>query len=369
MLNEFQEFQQYVMPMEFLTEPSTRRLKYATLSKGPLSGLERAMTTIARWFIFKDNDTINNFDEDSVKEALKAWCGFEHNSNIAGIELLNGWFNRYIRQLFLKEALEDCNAKLNSVLGAISTNNILTDILKNISADDTIMALTESKKLLEDAEKEIKQTVTEKIIKNDLAKIKHVISILNALENKSRQFNKSVYSSNCMVKNDYKAITYERIIANAFHFGKLEQFYLLCDTYPFELELIRKQTKTKTKIKDSDQDLILKATALYLLQKQYSDQEYVYFNQADLANWLLKKADPDKFELNKYWLIAPDEPLFDTITINGNITKLKIHPKWTEKFKIVRSCDIDKPENQGRIFYSDPGCSDFLQCNEKYKEL
>ena len=369
MLNELQEFQQYIMPIESLAEPATRRLKYATLSKGPLSGLERAMTTIARWFIFKNNDTVNNFDEDSAKEALKAWCGFEHNSDIAGIEPLNGWFNRYIRQLLLKEALEDCNGKLNSISGDTSTNNKLADILQNISADDTVMALTESKKLLEEAEKEIKQTVTEKLIKNDLARIKHVINILNALENKNSQFNKSIFSSNYMIKNDYKAITYERIIANAFHLGKLEQFYLLCNTHPFDPELIRKNTKTKTKIKDSDQDLILKTTALYLLQKQHSDQEYVYFNQADLANWLLKKADPDKFELNKYRLIAPDEPLFDTITINGNITKLRIHPKWIEKFKIVRSCDIDNPENQGRIFYSDPGCGDFLHCNERYNEL
>ena len=38
-------------------------------------------------------------------------------------------------------------------------------------------------------------------------------------------------------------------------------------------------------------------------------------------------------------------------------------------FKIVEASDIDKPENRGLIFYSDPGCSEYLRYNEKYQEL
>ena len=117
---------------------------------------------------------------------------------------------------------------------------------------------------------------------------------------------------------------------------------------------------------DSDKDLILRITALYLLQKLNTDQEYVYFNQTDLANWLLKKADPDKFELKKYKLTTDDESIFNIVTVNGNVTKLKIHPKWTEMFKLVEADDIDKPENRGLIFYSDPGCGYYLQRNHRY---
>lgn len=371
MLNELREFQEYVMPMDVFTNPATRRLKYVTFIKRPLSGLERALTIIARWYIYKDGKTKNDFNETVVKELLNAWCGFEHEEDIPETSLVNGWLNRYIRQVFLKEAIRDYNAKLESLATDVTGKYELTDILQNISPDGDVTTLTESRKNLEDTMKDLSATEIVKLFTNEQSKIVHTIKTLETLEAKVNSFNSSIFSTHYLTKNDFKAIKYERIIANAFHLGKLKQFYLLCDSDPFENELVTKHTNTRstTDMSDSDKDLLLRITALYLLQKQNTDQNEVYFNQTDLANWLYEKADPKNFELKKYRLTTSGEPLFNTISVTNNVTKLKIHKNWIEHFKIVESCDIDKPENRGLIFYSDPGCSEYLRYNEKYQEF
>lgn len=308
MLNEIREYEQYTAPLDTLKEPAARRLKYLTLIKSHLGGLERAMTIIARWFIFKDNDTVENFNEATIIEILKAWCGFQSKNDISEAEHLKDWLPKYIRQVLLGEALQ----------------------------------------------------------KQETNRIKLINTWLEKLNNRNKEFSKSMYPDNFKSENSYKAITYERIIANAFLEGKLEMYYLLCETDPLESECIRKNTTTNVKMKEPDYDLLLKATAYYLLQKRDNGQEYAFFNQSDFANWLLVKADPKNFELEKYLLTATGEPLFSKTTIGHNTTKIKIHPKWMEKFRLVKAADIDNPENRGRIFYSDPGCSNFLQRNVNY---
>ena len=308
MLNEIREYEQYTAHLNTLREPAARRLKYVTLIKNHLGGLERAMTIIARRFIFKDKETAEHFNEAAVIEILKAWCGFRNESDMSETEHLNAWLPNYIRQVLLEEAQQE----------------------------------------------------------QDLNRVRLINSWIEKLNNKNKEFSKSMYPDSFISENSYKAITYERIIANAFHEGKLEMYYLLCETDPLATGCIRKNTTTNVKMKDSDYDLLLKATAYHLLQKKDNEQEYAFFNQSDLANWLLVKADPKKFELEKYILTATSEPLFSKTTIGHNATKIKIHPKWMEKFRLVKADDIDNPENRGRIFYSDPGCGDFLQRNVKY---
>ena len=366
MLNELKEFEQYTMGVDAFKNPADRRLKYGTFVKKPLSGLERAMTIIARWYIFKNDNAVQNFNEDDVKEVLKAWCGFEIKKDVLGDSPVNGWLNRYIRCLFLQEALCVFNKKIDSLPLDTSGRTELMEALKEININDDAGKLCDNNVILEQTVKNLFDPEIAKAIKNNLSEIKLIVNLLDKLNNKNKYFSRSVYSIDYKKDNDYKAITYERIIANAFHLGKLKQYYLLCITDPFEKDFIKKQTKTKTKMLDSDKDLILRITALYLLQKLNTVQEYVYFNQTDLANWLLKKADPDKFELKKYKFTTVDEPIFNIVTINGNVTKLKIHSKWVEMFKLVEADDIDKPENRGLIFYSDEGSGYYLQRNHRY---
>ena len=95
MLNEIKEYEQYtILP----ATPKESRLACVNFLKKTkdsvsLSGLERAMTTIARYYLFN-----LNLDETSVEEVLKAWCGFNHNENIAEISRdINGWLKRLIQ--------------------------------------------------------------------------------------------------------------------------------------------------------------------------------------------------------------------------------------------------------------------------------
>ena len=192
-------------------------------------------------------------------------------------------------------------------------------------------------------------------------------------------------------------ITLDRILANAFAMGKLEQYYLVCDCNPFEENIVKKNTtksNAKGKKKDgetykdhllspinSDKDLILKITAYYLLQKRYTEQDYVVFNKTDMANWMWKKGKTDNIKPNIYGFcvasknesssakISEEElrakllPMFDTITIGEDkekgkkgtpITKIKAHPKWVKQFRLVKYSDIGKSEKKA-LWLSD-GC-------------
>ena len=77
LLNEIGEYEQYTLSIEELLSCKNRRLERYNLIKNALSGLERAMTIIARHFIF---GTSVGFNEFELREILKAWCGFKHEA-------------------------------------------------------------------------------------------------------------------------------------------------------------------------------------------------------------------------------------------------------------------------------------------------
>ena len=380
MLNEIKEFEQYSMPIDAFLEPAERRLKYTFLISKKFSGLERAMVTIARWYIFKDDDTGKSFNENDVIEVLKTWCGFKTQKDIPGTEFLKGWLNLYIRNVFLAEKVQECKSKLASSKNDLTDLNKLAGLIQTISLTDSVETLTNTQAQIEAAIKNLKKTNLE-IDNSIIEKVNSIlftITALENLENRKKTFAKSLYADSYQIANripnTIKIITYERIIANALLKGKLEQYYMLCDIDPFKTNMIRKNKNPNLKMKESDKDLVLRITALYLLQKAETVQDYVLFNQIDLANWLLKKANPQKFELEKYKINDYSEPLFRISTPNssvdgdkiGNTTKIKVHPEWVKRFKIIKAQDLDKPENQGQIFFSDPGCGDYLQQNVKY---
>ena len=120
------------------------------------------------------------------------------------------------------------------------------------------------------------------------------------------------------------------------------------------------------KDKDSHQharDLVLKITASYLLQKKYTEEEQVYFNQVDLTNWLvLEKANVGSSGLNvfRYGKDPEPVPLFNLTTISNNVTKLKVHPEWIKNFWLVRAEEI-KNLKPGLIYYIDQGAGEYLK--------
>ena len=67
MLNELLEFEQYTY--DLTAEMPVIRLKHKTICNS-LSGTARAMTIIARWSYYNQNNSIAQ-----VKNDLQAWCG------------------------------------------------------------------------------------------------------------------------------------------------------------------------------------------------------------------------------------------------------------------------------------------------------
>ena len=371
MLNENKEFEQYSFNLDAPINKGNCRLKYATLTQS-LSGRERAMIIVARWYIFENEPERKAFNEDDVKSFLASWCGFNDDSNNVEYKHLDKWFIRYIRNAFLKGCLEEC------IVEYTTKNHMKTEVyklLKTISADDEIG-------VLERKCNEIEHQIGEFEKNSNLAKLNKVKECLSYVYSNSPKSPKNIFSNTMFPKepktdNDFKNTYYDRIIANALHSGRLEQYYLVCDIDPFKNNNIvakaRNNGTATPKLLPNDKDLLLKITAYYLLQKKnlIHGQEFVLFNKTDLINWLVA-SDPklDNDNLKKYILFNTLDTLIITksLTVDKNkkpnITKLKLHSDWVKHFKIVKSYDIDKLENRGLIIYSDLGSGFLLEAGK-----
>lgn len=375
MLNEIKEFEQYTFQLNSVFDKKDCRLKYATLFPF-FSGLERALTIIARWYIFKDGKERNDFNEENTKEILKAWCGFNPEVSLPEITLLKDWLPWYIKNAFLKDKLQVSKDTMGAIIGKNEENKILS-LLKGMVFDASDTELFEKLKEIDKIEKKL---VDDSLIKNNdgLKGVKKIIQGLETLKNKKFDVNMFSLSYQYLADlNNYKKITYDRIIANALNIGRLEQYYLVCKIDPFKEKLISKVTgkRTTKTLNDTDKDILLKITASYLLRRKRTTQHFLEFNIVDLENWL-PLLDPklDNKKLGKYKFGESLETLFlfDIVGPSidkgnnenqkkvGNVTKISIHPEWIRLFKVVAAQNLDNIENTGSIFYSDLGSAHYL---------
>ena len=403
MLNEILEFEQYTK------KPVTEgkgRLKYVTLLKEKLAGIERAMTVIARHYIFdgQPGNEFNEEKEEKVREILKAWCGF----NSTAVVDEKDWLKNYIKEVFLEAAVKRCKETIKNatieegerkkMLDLLNIDNLLADIPLFKSEEKTekddapgitntnnnknkrisIRNVEELKRLLKNYAELNKNT------SNDINMIHFAIQALYFLSFKNQAFShKLFYPETTKTDNDLKAITYERIIANALELGELKNYCLVCEKDLFEEGLVSKKTPKKQnttpihpedgskKDKDSHKharDLILKITASYLLQKKYTEQEHVYFNQADIKNWLvLEKVEIGSKALSvfRFGKEKDPTPIFTVTTIANNVTKIKAHPEWIKNFWLVEAKNVNNLM-PGRIYYEDQGANEcFKRCVAK----
>ena len=205
-----------------------------------------------------------------------------------------------------------------------------------------------------------------KRVKENTEKFKNLLQILDKLPQKNKNYSRNVFDEfKSNDKNNFRAITYDRIIANALLEGKLRCYYLTCDEELFETEKIRKDGK---KLSAKDKDTVLKMTAEYLLQRRNSEQEFIVLNQANMMNWFAGEK-PDYFSKNSkksgkipiegYVLAETKEKLFEFNKIEGiNSTKLKLHPELAKHFRLIEDGTDVK---WWRIFFSDNGTSDLLK--------
>lgn len=280
MLNEIGEFEQY-------TAPCGKRLKYGTLIKGNFSGLERAMTIIARRVIFGLNDEPRRTVEEA-RDCLKIWLGFKTDENPL---VPTGWLPAYIGNLTPQ------TAKINDRL--------------------------------------------------------------EELPKKDATFDRSVFR---LTEKEFRAITYDRVIANALILGKLRRYYLVCN---FKADDdVFKSSGILSKRKKS-RDLVLKLTAFYLLQRRLNDQEWVPFNQMNFMNWLTSATKPENWKLDEFTFRV--KPLFERISVTSlKVVKLKVNPIWLENFSLAEESKL--PENFGGIFFSDTAAVAPLAENRRYQQ-
>lgn len=396
MLDEKREYKQYTDKMSNFSGKNilNRRLKYLSLIKKDFSGIARALTIIARYVMFDDKSAGKpavgvqvqadadhkeqvdegkiDFDMNRVQAVLHAWMGFDYKSNEdykKFVEYIDGlgidhWLEKYIRDIFLNEALEKCRDDLTEdLICAIENAKIDNKGLLNIRAQ------------LQELEKEHND---EKELKTGLNQAKYIIKAIYDLRMGfkyagAHMFVPEYKSINTYTQgNSYREINFEKIIANAYSLGSLKTYLLVCNKAEF-WSLIGRYTKENPNhgktLLDSDKELILKLTAAFILQKQYEnlqkqygtqeqkymvEQEYMAINQMDLANWLETKANPQKFELEKYCFRDKDDekgaPLFASIKVNDNVKKLWIAPSWVSMFRLeTKEQDIKK----GEIFFAD----------------
>lgn len=338
MLNEIGEYEQYTLSPEKLLACKNRRLKHCNI-KNNFSGLERVMTIIARHFIF---DTPVGLNEVELREILKAWCGFNHEAKTPLPEHFDGWLNNYIKCVLAFESARDC-LKYES----IPTNLKIVD--RNFDVKEFLAALENFKFNNDDVPKRIKENT---------GKIKNLLKALDELPKKNITFSKNVFGNfNAKGDNPFRAITYDRIIANALLAGKLRCYRLACDEELFKTEIIFKDGK---KLSAKDKDIILKMTAEYLLQRRNRNQEFIVTNNANMMNWLAGEK-PDCSKRESYAFAGTKEKLFEIIKIEGiNAIKVKLHPEWARHFRLIED-GIDA--KWGRIFFSDNGSSEFLKEN------
>ena len=354
MLDEVREYGLYTIEPPRNLKKEQCRLKFANLIKKDFGGLVRAMTIIARQYIFSGGKDREDFDEENVRERLASWC--------------DGWLNQYIRHTFLAQDLDSLSNRVK--------DGTLLDLLHGMEPDceiDRLMAARDD--FLNRA------TDLDKDSKELFGRVSAAISALKELKGKKKYFAKSLFDvgntgdrgkkDTAQKKNDYHKITYDRIIANALELGRLHRYYLVCRSGILPFDSVRKFTdknKDGKKLADTDKDLLLKMTAAYLLQQigftPGHAPEYVVITLTDISNWMIKKDKPSNFDLDKYKFVNTGEGLFEKKTISstdkkdvsgikGNLAKTRIHPEWVKEFYLVDEGEIDNPENRGRIFFSD----------------
>lgn len=350
MLNEIGEFAHYTMSTQEISACQNLRLKYLTLIKREFSGLERPLTIVARHFLFyADGQTIRG--ESELRKILKTWCGFDDEPH-----QIKAWLPNYILTVFVSKNVKTCIEKL-ALLESDDFRDEFTALLKKIP--DRYNDEAEISEVLT-AFDVFKATHVERLksLGNEPTQIAASLKALAKLPGKNKNFSKSLFGA-LTAKGDtpFRAITYDRIIANAFLAGKLRRFYLESDEELFASKKILKDTR---KLSPNDKDMILKMTAEYLLKRRDCSQEFVETNDSNILNWMVGARKPENFARDSYMLAERDENIFEVRKVNPdgiNALKIKLNPDWTKHFRLVEDCD---EESLGRIFFADAGSCERL---------
>lgn len=319
MLNEISEYKEYTDKKNIGEDCRLRKsLFFEKKGKdGAFCGLQRPLQIIARYHLFnewkyeKKGISERKTLIDDTKEILRSWCGLEGmESSDAEKKDFAGWLRCYY-----EDALEDESYR------------------KNLKSWEEVSI------------------------------------------QKTKQFDKELFGAGTTPNsgkqaNDFKAISFEKIIADAICRGPLSEYYLICKEnydenlyYRVESKYIIQPPKydkigdDKKKDKEYKQN-ILRGIAWYLLSLKYTndnsekkteDETFIEIeaNKTDLCHWIGKSKNYwNTFYENAFYSyeITRKDKESDKTTVEGkferifssnhkdNISKVKINGKFLKKY-------------------------------------
>lgn len=389
MLDEKLEFKKLTSAWDEKAQP----LRYGNLSNH-LSGLEHAMTIVARGFWFSDKK--NTPSIACATAYLRSWCGLKRRSPVCYQKGENGWeqvdcrsikdnlddFFCYENCLGEKHYIEklpddpDGNKSRIELTQAFPHSCFretcpYTEEIKRVYnwLPDYLWALKKDKIEKSGKEEEARdffdalfseKEMDEKIIGEQVKELNEAVklnlfSLLLELSDKRTQFSRHVFHASLKDTDNgkNKEITYERILANAINAGPL-QSYTLYTTNPDLDEKtcfanITKATggKDDKDLSEANKRLLLAVAAVYLMGKA-ENREYVVFNTPAFTNWLQGNLPDGGFHIFHYG----DKPLFRKSTVSGNIIKLRIEPQWLKDLGLGVCAAGQLPKNAVVISYT-----------------
>lgn len=273
MLNEFKEYEDYTSLLVLSVNSEKPRFKsgeiYGRLlleSITKRSGIDRALTIIARRFLYHDRNDISKTIKSSdinlektvpyVRECLLAWCSNKSLSSETPKELVgkfgNGRFYDYMKDAHLA-----------------FTNLIKRIELGELTATERQFSdYTSSAFRIESAINKWDSDYFPGLIKNEFYSIK-------GMKNKF----------------DNKILTLDIIIANALNEGPLRNRSVVVPKTSFKLFYEVFEKPYRAFITD-----FLFTLSLYLVQKKENENDYQIINDANMSNWLRKKNYSRSFE-------------------------------------------------------------------------
>lgn len=421
MLNEIKEYEQYTDASVGSSE-IVNSLKYKLFADS-FSGMEQAMVTVARHFLFDGSNEYTAETIAAAENALRLWCGGHDESINEKTEALRNWLPTYIKQQLLYEKVQSALFDKRTPKEPDSIPNPIPETyLREIRGINNLLNAERTcaqnadhmdKQLQEYAAKISTLKEAEKIDANTFdSKISPIVTcidkMMTVLESKRKSYAKNLFHTEANAyeagNNDFKAITYDRIIATGCNTGALRRYYLYCDDENV-INSVYRSGKIDSPLKPKEKDVLLKTVAAWLLGGSRPDdsvgsappQNYHPINRAAVINWTNKLSFYDDFKkyLDSFRLKNGEQTeIFSTVNLGRNFTKLAViiqtPPKaskdsekeskvqfgtWFDHFSLKRASDPEadqkmfeewKKANPNGVFFRDEGAGSFLVKNEVY---
>lgn len=355
MLDELLEYQQYSFNID-KSDEHVQRLKRSTLicvneNKNDktkyniaLTGLNRVLTIIARYFLYNVYEGDDHLKEKTIA-ALKSWLGHKAPDESAGVEVheLYRWLPRYAEKILLPESIEKLEGVIDSsALSEKDKAELYIMISQLTDQQPQRDKVTLADRLKEKCEQLCFISGGDRVDKSILK----IEKFLYQLPNK-KSFNESGYDD-VGEANTVNKITYDRILGNARRAGSLKRYYLACD------QSLIKDVKQKSgrKLSDTDRDIIYKMTACCMMElsKKGSvkvlETKTISITEADFINWIVKakcdKNTQQRFLYNGEILFGDPGKSTSSESKGSNTKWIRLNRQWLKDsgFEIL----IDNPE-------------------------